>query len=439
MNFAEKIKALLEEQTGIWNKMQALSTAHETFSPENQTEWDTLNASYEAKAKEVERLKQAEKIEAEQTELAKPQGRAVIADVKDRVEEDPNKGFKGLWDLAFAVKMAANPNAVRDKRLDVIMAQASGQNTLVDSEGGFLVPEEMAKTLMTNTWDEAALASRTLRVPMTTQVWKVNAIQETSRADGSRYGGVRVYRRQQATQYAGSKVTGFAQVKLELEKLTGLAYETDEAVKFASPSMEPILNMLFAREFAFVIDNELVRGDGASQCMGILNSPALVVQAKEAGQPAKTILFENIANMWSRMPARNRKNAVWFINQEIEPQLFTMQVGLGISAALVYMPPGGISGAPYATLFGRPVVPVEQCSALGDVGDIIFADMGEYLYGDEASGINYATSIHLRFDYGEMAYRWTMYNDGQPWWASTITPYKGANTLSPFVTLAARN
>ena len=47
-------------------------------------------------------------------------------------------------------------------------------------------------------------------------------------------------------------------------------------------------------------------------------------------------------------------------------------------------------------------------------------------------------SMHLRFDYGETAFRFTFEADGQTWPNSPITPYKGAATLSPFVILEAR-
>ena len=99
---------------------------------------------------------------------------------------------------------------------------------------------------------------------------------------------------------------------------------------------------------------------------------------------------------------------------------------------------GGVSQAPYASLFGRPVVPIEQCATLGDQGDIIFADLSNYILIDKG-GIQSAMSIHVKFIYDESVFRFVYRVDGQPALASPITPYKGtANTLSPFVTLAAR-
>ena len=47
------------------------------------------------------------------------------------------------------------------------------------------------------------------------------------------------------------------------------------------------------------------------------------------------------------------------------------------------MPPGGLSAASYGTLFGRPVLTVEYCAALGDEGDIICAAKVKELTGAE--------------------------------------------------------
>ena len=167
-------------------------------------------------------------------------------------------------------------------------------------------------------------------------------------------------------------------------------------------------------------------------------SPALVTVAKEAGQPAATLQPENIIKMWSRCYNRSRLNSVWFINQDIEPQLFTLAIQVGTGGGTVYMPPGGLSSQPYGTLFGRPVIPIEQCATLGTTGDIVLADMSQYLLIDKG-GVQSASSIHVRFVNDESVFRFVYRVDGQPIWHSPLTPYKGSsNTVSPFITLATR-
>jgi HK97 family phage major capsid protein len=91
------------------------------------------------------------------------------------------------------------------------------------------------------------------------------------------------------------------------------------------------------------------------------------------------------------------------------------------------------------TIKGRPVLPIEQCAAIGDKGDIVLADFGSYLLADK-NGMQMASSMHIMFLYDEMAFRITYRLDGQPVRDKAITPYKGTSgrTLSPFVTLAAR-
>lgn len=106
---------------------------------------------------------------------------------------------------------------------------------------------------------------------------------------------------------------------------------------------------------------------------------------------------------------------------------------------MIYLPANGLAGQPYGTLFGRPVIPCESCQTLGTKGDIILADLTEYLYARHVSGVQAATSIHLKFDYDQTVFRFTIRTDGEPWWPAPLTPAKGSNTLSPFVVLETRS
>ena len=149
------------------------------------------------------------------------------------------------------------------------------------------------------------------------------------------------------------------------------------------------------------------------------------------------MLYQNLLNMWARMWARSRLNAVWFINQDVEPQLYAVNQVIGTAGVPVYLPPGGISEKPYATLFGRPVIPVEYCDTLGNVGDIVLADMSQYVVADK-NAMQQMSSVHVRFVNDEMTFRLTYRLDGNVTWPAALTPYKGTQTKSPFIALAAR-
>ena len=361
------------------------------------------------------------------------------AKVHEPVLDDPKFGFKSFGEHALAVRNHGIGQGM-DERLEILSKAPAGMSENVDADGGFLVPPEFRVELLRKTYDSALVLGRCRRLPMASNALGIPYIAESSRVDGSRSGAIRGYWLAEAGTKTASQPK-FGKVELKLNKLAAVVHATDELLSDSVITLEALLSQLIAEEFAFLIDDAIIEGTGAGMPLGLLApAPALITQAAEAGQLADTVVGENIVNMWARLYARGRANAVWFINQDIEPQLQQMTLGAGATPLVCYMPPGGISGAPYATLMGRPVVAIEQCSTLGDLGDIILADMSQYLVGEKAGGIEAATSIHYKFMYDETTFRFVMRIDGQPWWPSALTPFKGAagTTVSPFVTLAAR-
>jgi len=355
---------------------------------------------------------------------------------------DPLKEFRTFGEQMQAIVNAGRNGSV-DPRLNTRAASGMAENS--PSDGGFLVQHDFSTEIFTRTYELGQVLSRCRRVPIGPNAngLKTLAIDETSRATGSRWGGVQVYRVNESD--AGtSKKPKFRRMELNLKKLIGVAYATDELLQ-DSTALEAILMQAFPEEFSFAIEREIFEGQGAGEMLGFMNSAALVSVAKETSQVAATIVAENVMKMWSRCWSRSRANAVWFINQDCEPSLYQMNVKIknvagteNVGGMPVYMGPGGLSGNPYGTLYGRPVIPVEYCATVGTKGDIILADMSQYLVIDKG-GLQSAQSMHVRFLNDEQTFRWTIRNDGQPIWNSPLTPFKGTNTLSPFVSCDVRS
>jgi HK97 family phage major capsid protein len=351
-----------------------------------------------------------------------------------QAEADKRK-WNGIGDFLQAVAKEARGYG-RDERL--VETRQLGLNEGVPSEGGFLVTTDFANELIKKTYENGILASRANKTPISENAngLVINAIAETSRVTGSRHGGVQTYWLHEAGTKTPS-MPAFRQMELKLKKLIGLYYATDELLQDTS-ALESIVTEAFADDMAFMVDNGIYRGTGVGQPLGITGHAGTVVVPAEAGQAANTILFENIINMWSRCWGKARQNAAWFINQDLEPQLYSMSMAVGVGGVPVYMPAGGISGQPFGTLFGRPVIPIEQASTLGTVGDITLGDFSQYKMIDKG-GIQSASSIHVAFTTDQSAFRFVYRCDGQPMWNSVLTPATGSgNTLSPFVQLATR-
>ena len=314
-------------------------------------------------------------------------------------------------------------------------AAGSGLVEGIDADGGFLVPTEFRNTLLKNSLEASLIKGRATTIPMQSNVLKMPTVVSTSNKV-SVYGGVIVYRPSEIGVLTASKPK-FGEVKLELSKLAGLAYVSSEMMEDSPISTAPLLNMMFSEAITFQQDEDYIRGTGTGQPLGILNSPALVTQAKESGQDADTVVTENIVNMLSRLKTRSYGSAVWFANQELLPQLalLSQDVGTGGSAVGLVQ---NIANSMQMALLGRPLIITEHASAIGDVGDLILGDWSQYLIGEKTTGMQVASSIHLKFDYDQTAFRVITRYDGQPWETAPMTPKNGTLTLGSFVTLAAR-
>jgi HK97 family phage major capsid protein len=350
--------------------------------------------------------------------------------------------YKSLGEQLIAARDFAVGKSM-DKRQEALgqrlkITSPSGLGEMVDADGGFLVQPEFSAELFQLAHQTGKLASKCRRVPIgaNSNGLKWNAVDETSRAAGYRRGGISVYRTHEATAATATKPK-IAAREMTLEKLAGAFYATDELLA-DSTALAAMVTAWFGEEFGFKMDDEIIRGGGAGEMLGILNAGCLVSVGAESNQTATTLVAENVEKMFTRMYAPSVPRAEWYINQDVWPQMFKFCHVIGATGGVaVFMPPGGLSTSPYGTLFNRPINVIEQCATLGTKGDIIFADLSQYII-IEKGGVESASSIHVKFLEGEQVFRFTVRNNGQPLWKAALTPAQGSNTTSPFVTLDAR-
>jgi HK97 family phage major capsid protein len=253
------------------------------------------------------------------------------------------------------------------------------------------------------------------------------AVDESSRADGSRFGGVLGYWTAEAGSITATKPT-FREMELKLKKVAALCYATDELLADAT-ALESWLSRSVPEELRFQVESAIYRGNGVGKPLGIMNSPCLVSVLRV---DASEIDATDIANMWARRWA-GASDYVWLANPSIFPQLINLTLGNA-----PFLLPSNAPGTanPSFSLYGRPYIEVEYTSALGTTGDLMLASLSQYQTINKG-GVQSASSIHVQFAAAETAFRFIYRTDGQPLWNAALTPYDAGNTLSPFVVLAA--
>lgn len=342
------------------------------------------------------------------------------------------------------------------RRLDGVVLRenaASGQNETVPKDGGILLSPTVTTALLEGVREQSFFLPRVrkLAVGPNSNSVEMPYWPNADHSDANRFGGAKAYWMNEGEKYTPSK-TQFATRSVKLAKLGALGYATEEMLR-DSTYLESIMTDAFISAMTWEADEAIVSGAGTvegqtARPLGFLNSgnKALITVAKDANQAAKTVSAANIMAMYNRMSPEVRSRAIWLVNPDVETQLMLMTIQTGSITAgettanigqLVYMPPNGLSGQPYGTLLGRPVVPNEHMSAIGSMGDIAFVDPAEYFWL-ERDGLRQASSLHVRFEYDEMAFKFTWRCNGLPARLTASTPAKGSTTRSAYVTLAAR-
>lgn len=424
-----RLSTLYDKRASILDAMEAAVTKAEKedrdFTEDEVSAYDAQKADL---ASVKNRIARDEALNDEERGAASIEPGAAPTPTLRSLEPD---GFETLGLMLQAVA-----NAETAGQVDPRLFAATGMSESVPSDGGFLIDKPLANRLVEKMHETGRILSLVVQQPIgpNSNGLKWRTIDESSRKDGSRWGGVRGYWVNEGTAPTASKPK-IGREEMSLEKVAALMYATDELMA-DSVALTGLVDRVVPAELVFKVEDAFMNGDGAGKPKGILQAASLVSVAKEGSQAADTVVYDNVTNMWSRLFAPLRTTAVWHVNQDVEPELLNMVVpgGGGVPA---YLPPGGLSVSPFSTLFGRPVIPVEYCATLGDKGDIVLTDWSSYL-SIAKGGVETATSIHVKFIEDEVAFRFTYRINGQSEWNKPLTPFKGSNTLSAHVTLDAR-
>lgn len=448
----EKLLKRQEEVRAALKKSQELAEEeNRAFTEDEQTEWDSLMKETRDLAGRIERAKLIEHQDELDAETRREQPRIAADDVApgesrttDMRDLEAEKPFANLGEQLQAVHQAAQPSIIAasaiDKRLlammEVELRAASGMNTVIDSEGAFPIQTDFAGSIMESAATAGEILSRvdTFGIGPQSNSAKWVDIDETSIAT-TVFGGIQVYYAAEAASVTKSQPV-IKERELALKKLFGVAYATSESLEDTT-----FISELYNRGFSLAIqrkaEGDVVAGDGAGKPLGIINDAnrGLVTVAKETGQKPDSILYKNLARMWTRQ--LNKTASSWLMHPDMAEELLFMEFPIGTGGVPVFLPPGGASQSGLSTLFGRPILETDHCSAVGTKGDIVLSDLKDYLFITKG-GVRSETSMHVRFLNDEQTFRFIFRLNGQPKNRSPLTIKNSDKTRSTFVTLATR-
>lgn len=344
----EKAKAFLDERRDA--ETGCLSAEDDQTYARMETEIDQLT-------NEIARTERAGRFEAD---MARAQttpltsmpgtGREEGGEVKTGRATDSYK--RAFWD---AMRLNASPMEVRN-------ALSEG----VDSEGGYLVPDEFEHTLVDALADQNVMRGLVKVIQTTSGDRKIPVVSTHGSASWLDEG----------RPYVESD-EAFSQVSLSAFKLGTFLKISEELLNDSAFSVEAYLATEFARRIGAAEEEAFLVGDGKGKPTGLL---AATGGAETAVTTAKAtdITADELIDLHYSLRVPYRKNAVWLTNDSTVKAIRKLKDGNG-----QYLWQPALTATTPDTVLGRPVhtsvfVPEIKAGAK----TVAFGDLGYYWIAD---------------------------------------------------------
>ena len=444
LKLRQRLHDLKAKGRGVLEAVQALAAKDDPADDDAtkiatlNTEADEIEAQIDAVETEIEdETARADREHALAAAFAPATTETLRPSVIIRSDEpDPAAmcGFSDNADFARAVHAACVPGAgVEDPRLlavqaAAIMAAPTNFHQESGADEGYMVPPAMRDEIF-----QLIFAGQDVLNMITLEPTSGNAVTFI-RDESTPWGatGIQAKWAGEGTVLTATKLETKAEMA-RLHKLYAFVLATDELLEDA-PRLNARLTKGASEAILYKASDSIVYGTGVGQPLGYFVSAAGLSVAKETSQVADTIVTANVLKMYSRLLVMGTARPFWLANRDTVPQLGVMTIG----NQPVWTPPNaGLAQAPGGFLLGYPIQFSEHAKTVGDKGDIQLVNPAGYFGLEKRGGIQFATSMHLFFDFGIGAFRWTFRLGGQPFLSTPVVADNGG-TKSHFVVLDER-
>jgi HK97 family phage major capsid protein len=313
-----------------------------------------------------------------------------------------------------------------DRRLE--FAASAGMNQSTPAEGGFLTaPRVTTEAVITKAEETSLLLARVLKLPMGSSNREAfPVVDESSRANGSRWGGIVLGWTDEGVAIVESKPK-FRQSAHIASRLSGVIYMTNE---LRGDGGGPAFELLAGKELGFALEDSVINGSGVGRPLGVLHSDATIEVAPTSRQAPATVTGDNLAAMAARFWSGSYSSGVWLMGVAAFSQLASQS----FNGAPVVTYAGGRRYA-----LGFEILISESCAPLGQRGDVILLAPLEYAFATTRETDMMVVSMDVKFLSDESALKVRFRGDGQPLWRTPVTPKDGGPTQSMCVVLGARS
>ncbi|WP_195278949.1 phage major capsid protein [Clostridium sp. J1101437_171009_A5] len=429
MDFMEKIADLRAQ------KSQLLAKAQTAADEGNYDEVDQITNQMEGINNQISSL---EKLARQSQENADPVYDGILHDKNKTPKEGrggEEKPFASIGEQLAAI-YNFRKNHIEDKRLQQVNNAVLGTNEGIGADGGFAIQTDFAGAILESAVQMSPLLNRLDRYTCSSAANSMRWISaDETDVSQSVFGGVQMYWAAEGAAVAASKPQ-FREIKMDLEKMMGFLYCTDEMLQDAA-FMSGFASTGFALAGDRLLTDAVIAGNGSGKPLGFINSKALITVDKEPSQTAGTFVGNNAVKMQARSMPRGRERLVWLMHPDAEEQLPLLVIKGGDESKFLWTPEGGLGNFDTQRVLHKPVLFEDSCSALGTKGDIMLVDPFQYILLTKGA-VKQDWSIHVEFLTDQNCFRVVFRCNGAPKVNSPLKIKNSTKLRSPFVALADR-
>lgn len=380
------ILELREKRAKAWDTAKAFLDskrgADGLISAEDTAVYEKMEADVVALGKEIDRLERQQAIDIE---LSKP--------TANPITNKPNSGNSDNEKTGRATDeyKRAFWNAMRTKNphSDVINALSIG----VESEGGYLVPDEFERTLVAALEEENIIRRLAHIITSSSGDKKIPVVASNGSASWVDEGAA-----------IPESDDTFSQVNLGAHKLATMIKVSEELLNDSAFDMAQYIAKEFARRIGKAEEESFISGDGSGKPTGLLTSAQIGVTAASD----KAVTFDEIIDLYHSLREPYRRNATFVVNDMTVKSIRKLKDSTG-----VYLWQPSLTANTPDTILGRPVrtsgfMPMVEAGAK----PIAFGDFSYYWVCDR-QGRSFKRLNELYAPHGQIGFLSSQRVDGK--------------------------
>ena len=349
------------------------------LSLEDTKTYEEMEAKIVNLGKEIERQ---ERMDAMEREMAMPVNTPITTKPENTKMDEKKGRASDAYKKAFW-------GAIRAKHGMASNVLSEG----VDSEGGYLVPDEFERTLVQALEGENTLRSYLHVITTSNGTHKIPVVASKGEASWIDENGA----------YPEDDDT-FSQVNIDAHKLGTIIKVSEELLNDSAFDLESYFSAEFARRIGAKEEDAFITGDGSSKPTGILESAEVGVTAASA----TAITADEIIDLFYSLKAPYRKNAVWVVNDSTIKAIRKLKDGNG---QYIWQP--ALKDGDFDTLLGRPVLTSAYMPEIGaKAKPVMFGDLSFYWVGDR-QGVTFKRLNERYADMGQVGFLTSKRLDGK--------------------------